>query len=899
MQPGVTSPSAATPPETPAGLQRDVRLLDETLGRVIGEAGGAALLEDVERLRNAATVLRDDPSDDNRRRVLEIVDGLDLAGAEDVARAFTIYFQLINIAEERSRVRYLADESRRRWPLPDSLAAAVDEVRDQEGNDALSLLLSRIEITPVLTAHPTEAKRRAVVETLKTIAEELAVLDDPRISRPEEAEARRRLEEDVAVLWATDQLRGQRPTPLDEVRGILALFDETIFWAAPAIYRELDHALGGEDAGRRPPGFPAFLRWGSWIGGDRDGNPFVTADTTLQAAAVQSEHALRSIEDSVRWLGSALSASADEVAPSPSLLAALEEDAHVFPEAAAALVRWMPDTPHRRMLLLTAERVSATRHREPGSYGSPAELLGELHLVQDSFAQAGAARLAFGELQHLIWQVETFGFHLASLEIRQHSSVHERVIDELAPGAFGDVAALHRLALEGWPSSPDGLSPEAEEVLATLRAMRKIQEAYGANACGRYVVSFTRSAADVVAVRALARLAVPDGSLQVDVVPLFESRADLEAAPAILDELLALPGTEPWLHGRARRLEVMLGYSDSAKEVGMLAANLALYRVQAELTDWAARNDVALTLFHGRGGAVGRGGGPTNRAIFGQAPGSVAGRFKVTEQGEVVFARYANAKVAQRHLEAVAHATILASTASAEAAMTHPRDDVVTTIARASEAAWTALVDTPGFAAFFARATPLEEIESLQIGSRPARRSETRDVASLRAIPWVFAWTQSRCNLPGWFGLGSGLAAVAERDGGVAELRAMYADWPFFTSLIDNAELSLVKADMAIAQLYLAMGERPDIVATIEAEFDRSRSMVLAVTGHDQLLAKEPLVRRDIELRNPYVDALSFLQLRFLRELRAGIGDEERATRVARLVHVTVNGVAAGLQNTG
>lgn len=886
-------------PETPVALTRDVGLLGVALATVIEEAGGPGLVSDVDRLRDATTALRAAPTDENRRAVVDIVSGFSSERAEDVARAFTIYFQLINIAEERSRVRYLAEESRRSWPVADSLAAAVADVREREGDEELARLLDELEVMPVLTAHPTEARRRAVVETLKMIAEELAVLDDPRISRSQESEASRRLLEQVAVLWSTDQLRIQRPTPLDEVRATLALFDETIFWTAPSVYRELDRALRA-DSGSRAPSLQPFLRWGSWIGGDRDGNPSVTAETTLQAAVIQSEHALRALEGSTRWLGSALSASDKEVPAGVELMAALDEDEHVFPEEAATLRRWMPDAPHRRLLLLMAERLVATRKSGPGAYDSPETFLGDLRLVQRSFEAAGAARLAYGELQHLIWQAETFGFHLASLEVRQHSSVHARVVAEIAPDASGDAVALHELAVDGWRVTPAHLSPEATEVLGTLRAMAEIQRRFGAESCRRYVVSFTRSAADVVGVRALGRLAVPDGSLRLDVVPLFESRADLEAAPRILDELLSLPGADRWLGGRGRRLEVMLGYSDSAKDVGMLAANLALYRAQAEMASWAKAHDIALIMFHGRGGALGRGGGPTNRAIAGQAPGSVSGRFKVTEQGEVVFARYANPAVAQRHLEQVTNAVILASTATAEGtgAVAERFRDAVAAMARASETAYRGLINREGFAEFFSRATPLDEIEALHIGSRPSRRSEKPDIASLRAIPWVFAWTQSRCNFPGWFGLGSGLAALAREPGGAERLKEMYRDWPFFTSLIDNAELSLVKADLGIADLYFAIGDRPDIAATIGEEFRLAVEMVLLATGHGQLLEKEPLVRRDIELRNPYVDALSFLQVRFLAEIRAGITGD-RALRAGRLVHLTVNGVAAGLQNTG
>jgi phosphoenolpyruvate carboxylase len=415
-------------------------------------------------------------------------------------------------------------------------------------------------------------------------------------------------------------------------------------------------------------------------------------------------------------------------------------------------------------------------------------------------------------------------------------------------------------------------------------------------------VSGTRDAADLVSVHALARAAVPDGAIDLDVVPLFETRADLEAATAILDEALALPNVAARLDRRDRRVEVMLGYSDSAKEIGMLSAALVLYRAQAALAAWARRNRIELTLFHGRGGAVGRGGGPTNRAVLSQAPGSVGGRLKVTEQGEVAFARYGDLAIARRHLEQLVHATIMASTVDGSSDPAWDRfGDTAQELAAAGETAYRELVTREGFAAFFARATPLDLIGELDIGSRPARRSEAPDVASLRAIPWVFAWSQTRANLPGWFGLGSGLAAVAERSGGQQRLREMAAGWPFFAGLLENAELSLAKGEPVIARRYLELGGQPELADAIEREHDLTERMVLAATGHARPLEGRPLLRNVIDLRNPYVDALSFLQLRALGELRRGDGDATDADRrrARELALITLKGVAAGLQNTG
>jgi phosphoenolpyruvate carboxylase len=917
--------------EMPAPLRRDVRLLGRLLGRVLEESGGPGLLEDVERLRRATIALRaaDGGRREARARVVELVAGFDLDRAGLVARAFTVYFQLVNLAEEQHRVRTLRERRLAGGPVRESFAAAVQEVTGAAGPDGLAGLLERLEVVPVLTAHPTEARRRAVVDALRRIAAELARLDAPRLPGDDEAAAARRLLEEITILWRTAQLRRDRPSPLDEVRSVMAVFDTTLFRLVPAAYRALEQALTGEASGTRPPPFRPYLRWGSWVGGDRDGNPSVTADTTRATMAIQADHVLRGLEAVTRRVGHALTVAAADTPPSPGLLASLAADTAAFPEPAAAIATRWPDEPYLQKLLLAAERLAATRAALVGDgrgggghrYRDAGEFLADLRLVQESLAAAGAPRLAYGELQQLAWQAETFGFHLASLEVRQHADVHAEALAELRPGVATDAAALDRLARDGW--GPGGLEPSppgdrgsggvpraggpAAEVLDTLAAMAELQARHGPDACRRYVVSFSRSAADLVAVRALARLAVPDGSLELDVVPLFESRADLERACDILDEYLALPSTQAWLERRGRRLEVMLGYSDSAKDAGFLAANLALYRAQGGLAAWAAERGIDLVLFHGRGGALGRGGGPAGRAVRGQAPGSVAGRFKVTEQGEVIYARYGNLAIGHRHLEQVTNAVLGASTPVTQAALAAAEArflDTATAMAGAAETAWRELVTQDGFAEFFATVTPIKELGLLRIGSRPASRGGdgdgpvAADLADLRAIPWVFAWSQNRCNLPGWYGLGTGLEVVAGRPGGRDTLREMYAGWPFFRSLIENAEMSLAKADPLVAESYLELGGRPDLLGAIREEYRRTRSLVVQTTGAGRLLGHRPVLRQAVDLRNPYVDALSFLQVRFLTDLRNGRSGAQ-AARAAGLVLLTVNGVAAGLQNTG
>jgi phosphoenolpyruvate carboxylase len=606
---------------------------------------------------------------------------------------------------------------------------------------------------------------------------------------------------------------------------------------------------------------------------------------------IQTEHVLLGLEAAARRISRSLTVSVAVAPASPALEQRLRAASVALPERSGTLARRFPDAPHRRALLIAAERLRETRLRGPGAYAAAEDLREDLRAIQDSLAASGAGRLAFGELQHLAWQADTFGFHLAELEIRQHASVHAAALAELSPGAAADPGALD--ALHSSAAALRATSPATEETLDTFRAVAEIQARFGTEACHRYVVSGAGRAEDVVGVHALARIATGDDPPDLDVVPLFESRRDLERAADVLEEALTLPGVAARLDRRGRRVEVMLGYSDSAKEVGMLSAGLALYRAQTVLTRWARRNGIVLTLFHGRGGAIGRGGGPTNRAVLAQAPGSVDGRLKLTEQGEVAFARYGDQQIALRHLEQLVHATVVASLPADDADPGWRRfGERAARMAAAAETRYRALVDADGFAEFFARATPLELIAELDIGSRPARRSDRTDVDALRAIPWVFAWTQTRCMLPGWFGLGTGLETVAGEPRGLQTLRSMARGWPFF------AGLALATADATIARRYLDLGGRPDLARAIEDEHRRTERLVLAVTGHDRPLDGRPLLRQVIDLRNPYVDALSFLQLRAMTELRdPGIAERREAAR--RLALITLKGVSAGLQSTG
>jgi phosphoenolpyruvate carboxylase len=896
--------------ELPERMRRDVRLLGDILGEVIRDSDpktGPDLLADVERLRHAVIEARDQerragPAGD---AIAALVASWDLDRAEQVARAFTVYFHLANLAEEHQRIRLLRERDAGPEPVRESLAAAVTELTRDAGPGHLLDLLDSLRVHLVLTAHPTEARRRAVVAVLRRISELLSITGDERAGAAEHAEARRALRENIDLLWRTSQLRVKAMDPIDEVRTVMTAFDETLFRVVPAVYRELDRALAGNRHGNDQEPVPAYLRFGSWVGADRDGNPFVTAQVTRETAGIQADHILRALEAATARTGRALTVHEATTPPSAGLRRALAAAAAAHPELLAEIAARSPQEPYRTYLLYAAQRINATRMRHADlAYPGPAEFLADLRVVQESLAAAGAGRQAFGELQNLIWQAETFGFHLAGLEVRQHSEVHARVLRELRAAGPPDVEpGLDR-------------SPETQEVLATFRAIGWIQDRFGVDACRRYVVSFTRSAQDVAAVYELASYAAAGGRTPVlDVVPLFESAVDLANAPAVLTGMLELPQVAERLAATGGRLEAMLGYSDSAKELGPASATLRLFDTQARLAEWAAAHGVRLTLFHGRGGALGRGGGPAGRAVLAQAPGSVNGSFKVTEQGEVIFARYGQQAIAKRHLEQVSSAVLLASSAriakrTAVAAATYR--GIADRIDKAACAAFRGLVEADGFAEWFARISPLAEIGGLRIGSRPAKRGlsaqaagpKTMDLNDLRAIPWVFAWSQTRVNLPGWFGLGSGLAAIEADPDGTGVLRRAYREWPLFGVLLDNAEMSLAKTDRPIASRYLALGGRDDLTAQVLAEYDLTKRLVLAVTGHDRLLADRPVLSRAVALRDPYVDALSYLQLRALAALRApaapaGPAEDDTRERLERLLLLTVNGVAAGLQNTG
>ncbi len=883
-------------------LALEVKLLGALLGQVMVEQEGADALELVERVRKQTIAIRraGDRRADPDKLASDLADA-SMRDAEILIRAFSLYFQLTNLAEEKQRIRSLRQRQRRggNRPLDESAALAVAGLRRSGmSRHEVRELVDRLHIAPVLTAHPTEARRRTLIVALRRVFRLLDRLDDPRLTPAEDDDIRRRLREEITVLWHISVVRVSAPGPLDEVRSALALFDESLFVIVPRLYRAVERALGGEGAAQP---IPAFVRFGSWIGGDRDGNPNVTAAITAQALDIQFDHTLRAYEQVCRRLAQTVTARAPANA---ELALRLADDARDLPELAADQKQRFPDEPFRRRFTLMAERLRRTRTGksgggeagagEVGAYPDASRLSLELQEMAAALEELGLWRVARGELRDLCWQVDTFGFHGLSLELRQHAAVHRATLEATTVGS-----AVAR-----------GVT--AAEVRATFRQMVEAQRRFGEEACHSYVISFTSSAADVLDVLGLAREAWAGQPPAIDVVPLFESAAALESAGEIVEQMFAEPAYAKHLASRGQRQEVMLGYSDSTKESGSLSSAWMLFRAEEALVAAARRHDVELTLFHGRGGAIGRGGGPMTRAVLAQAAGSIDGRLKLTEQGEVMVERYVNPQIALRHLEQLTYATLLASSPDPDPAAlaSADRSTVMDELATSARSAYRALVwDDPDFAGYFRAATPVAELASLAIGSRPAARGQSAAAApaldSLRAIPWVFAWSQSRTNLPGWLGTGTALADYRSRHGaaGLRALHRMYRAWPFFATIIDTTEMVLAKADMAVAGRYASLASAnprgQQIAERIRGEFELTVEQILAVTGHARLLDNMPVLQRSIELRNPYVDSLSELQVQLLARLRALPSDDPQRSELLRLVHLTVSGVAAGLQSTG
>ncbi len=891
-------------------LRADVGFLGSALGTVLRELEGERLFELVESVR-AGTKQRRSGQPGAADALQARVAQLDLATAERLLRAFTVYFQLINLAEEihRVRVNRLRDaHATPESPRPESVAAAVRSLRDQGWTRAqVRTFMESLDIGLTLTAHPTEVKRYTVRLKLERIAAALRRSSEHELSPQQEARLTDEVFAEIATLWQTRELFAVKPTVLDEVKSALYYFRRSLLDAIPRLMRDMEEALDTVfgDADNQP--LPTVLGFRSWIGGDRDGNPFVTPDVTREAVTLQAEVALDAYLSDVDALVQRLSLWERRV----TLTKSFRDDLARLLEREGPTDRF-PEEPYRQKLayvhrFLERERASLRREGPPGFPGGAQGLVDDLALVESTLEAGQGGRAARSFVRPALHRADAFRFHLAPLDLREHSRVHEKAVAQLLryAGVADDYAALDeadRVALlerelgSPRPLAPSGaaLGAEAERALAFLEEVRRTQLRFGEGATGSYVVSMTEGVSDILEALVLAKQA---GVSAIDATPLFETEADLRAAPGVMERLFAVPAYRRHVERRGVQ-EVMIGYSDSNKDAGFLAANWALYRAQDGVAQVCREAGVPLRIFHGRGTSIGRGGGPAGRAILAQPPGSLGGRMRITEQGEALAARYADPDLAHRHLEQVAHAFILSSARDAGPLPELPERyrEAMELASRAARERYRALLESEGFLDFFHTVTPIEEISRLDIGSRPARRAGDRSLDNLRAIPWVFSWTQCRANLPGWFGLGSGLAVLPP--GLTAE---MVREWPFFRTIIDFAQMSLAKADLDIFERYLELVPaelRERFRGLIREEHDLTVEQVERATGH-ALLEHDPTLARSIELRNPYVDPISFLQVELLGRLRALPEESPEREGLEYAVLVSLLGVAAGMRNTG
>lgn len=835
-----------------------------------------------------------DHGNEGLRKAVEIIDAMNLHDAQLMARAFTTYFHLANLCEENHRVSVLrqreseVDENQAVDPV-NELTVVYHQLITEMGPAKAKALLEKLEFHPVFTAHPTEARRKAVEGKIRRIAELLEVR--PLLGGSEKRENYRRLFNEIDALFRTSPIEHRKPTPVEEANTIIDIFDSTLFDTIPQVYRRFDDWLLGDQAGLVPPACPAFFHPGSWIGSDRDGNPNVTAKVSRQVARNFSDHVIAALEDATRTVGKNLTMDSEATPASEELRLLWGRQKEMSERLTQNADQLSTKEPHRAVMLVMADRLHYTIARDTDlMYHSCEDFLADLKIVQRSLA-ASDPRSAYGPLQDLIWQAETFGFHMVEMEFRQHSVVHSRALEDIRE---------HGLHGERGP-----LQPMTQEVLDTFRALGAIQKRNGMKAAGRYIISFTKSAQNVRDVYELNRLAFsnPKDVPAIDVIPLFEQLEDLQNSVNVLDEIIKIPEMQARLKATGGKMEVMLGYSDSSKDAGPTTSIFALHETEGKIVEWAERNNIDLTLFHGRGGAVGRGGGPANRAVLAQPKGSVNCRFKLTEQGEVIFARYGNPTLAVRHIESVAAATLLQSAPSIEklnTEMTEKYADMTQQLNDASHERFLDLLGTPDFAPWFSIVTPLTEVGLLPIGSRPAKRGlGAKSLDDLRTIPWVFAWAQARINLAAWYGLGT----ACEQFGDLDTLRQAYKEWPLFSTFIDNIEMSIAKTDERIAKMYLALDDREDLNEKVLGEMELTRKWVLRIVGDEWPLEHRHVLGQAIRIRSPYVDALSLTQVLALKSLRRRVDKEElsqsQQAGFIYLILCTVSGVAAGLQNTG
>ncbi|MDP1637446.1 MAG: phosphoenolpyruvate carboxylase [Candidatus Nitrotoga sp.] len=908
-------------------LREDIRLLGRILGDTLREQEGDKTFDLVENVRRCAVHFRKTQDERDRDQLEQILDALSPRDTLSVVRAFSYFSQLSNIAEDlhhnRRRRAHLNAGSP---PQEGSVQLALDRIQEKHiSAEAMQAFLNKALISPVLTAHPTEVQRKSILDCQLIIASLLSDRDRIDMTPDELADNEEALRRFVLILWHTRMLRTSKLTVPDEVKNGLAYYRYTFFSEIPKIYASLEKQIEVRFGKRLR--VPPFLRVGSWIGGDRDGNPFVTHQVMLDAAMRHSATTLEYYLTETHLLGTRLSLSTRLVKVSQELaeFSALSPDKAVSRE----------DEPYRRALIAIYSRLVATteqlghhvKHlravgRDAKPYANAQEYIADLDIIIHSLEQHGALYLARGRVAYLRRAVEVFGFHLAPLDMRQHSGVHEQVVSELLAKA-GDTdypkldeenrrSVLIKALQAGntLASDLDTFSDIAQSELRLMQVAAKIHHRFGHVALPNYIISKTDAVSDLLEVALMLQQVGLLGSgyeLHLNIIPLFETIADLRACGVIMNDLFSIPLYRELLKSRGDTQEVMLGYSDSNKDGGYLTANWELYKAELELVKVFENHGVELRLFHGRGGTVGRGGGPSYEAILAQPPGSVNAQIRITEQGEVIASKYSDPDIGRRNLEILIAATM-------EATLLHHHGDhddnspmpeylrIAEALSLDAFAAYRKLVyETPGFTDYFFAATPIREIAELNIGSRPSSRKASNSIEDLRAIPWVFSWSLNRVLLPGWYGFGSAIQQFIEREGeaGLQQLQAMYRNWAFFRGLLSNMDMVLSKTDMGIASRYAELvpdeALRHTIFNMIETEWQRTVDMLFAITGATTLLEGNPTLARSLTTRTPYIDPLNHLQVGLLHRHRSG----DTHYLVKRAIHLTINGIAAGLRNSG
>lgn len=920
-------------------LSSMVNHLATILGNVISFQEGPDALILVERVRHLAKNFRSNSDVKTAEELSQIVSKLSIEQLNLLTKAFTHFFGLINLAEKVDLIHklhqpYMVNGEPK--PRPGSIASAVAILEEQGVQPKkLQALLDQAQVLMVFTAHPTESKRRTALTKLHRIAKVTSRLVDSNLSPYEKDDIEKFILEEIVALWQSDEVRQHKLTVLDEVKGSLYYFEETLPDVIPQIYRDLERALKRAFP-KTTWNVPPFLRFGTWIGGDRDGNPYVTPDITVETIRYLRSAAIRIHSNALLELGQRLSLSTQQTGITPELEQSLLKDSLLFPDLAKAFAARTPYEKYRQKCTYIREKLRHTleyvqtfghdwrsAHAQPASgtwYLSADELLAELNLMDASLRAHKGAILADGYLGKVRRNVQVFGFRLATLDVRQHSGRHTAALAEVLKKASiaDDYTALSEperiellekeLASERplIPVRPD-YTPETLEVLETFQCVAAILEHLNPRAIETYIISMTHGVSDVLAVLLFFRevgLYRPGHYSHLNIVPLFETLDDLNQSSGIFERLLKNESYRAHLKLRNDVQEIMLGYSDSNKESGYLSANWALYKAQTDLTKLADSNQIALRLFHGRGGSVGRGGGPASQAILSQPPGTLKGRIKITEQGEVISDHYSEPASGRWHLDQIANSVLRGSFPPREVIPKAEWKQIMNRLAKRSFDVYRALIyGHPRFLEYFYNATPITEISNHRIGSRPASRSNNRAIENLRAIPWVFSWMQSRYTLPGWYGMGTAIEDYLKTDPkGLTNLQEMYNQWPFFQTVLENAQMILSKADMDIARRYADLVKdealRQEIFGIIRAEYDRTINVIKQIVQEKELLEKDKALSESIKRRNPYIDPLSFVQVELIKRLRQNPTEtEKRALEEAILM--TINGIAAGLKNTG